>query len=308
MIGKISKQLTLLSLSLLLFATSCEKRTYQTIEELDAENISLYIAKNNLSVQRYKNTGLYYQIITPGTGSDLRFEKIYPIVFTMKSLDGVYISNDTLKSSNRYMDFLGYFPFGASQAGQQNSPVERQDDLKYVVKEILGKANGQIRILVPSHLTAWGRNGNRYLGIPANASIDYVISIYDDLEDYEDKVIQGAIVRAGFSVNEFTKSPEGIYYKIISQGTGATIYSSSSVKAKYTLRNTNGEVVENATEDSTQFNLGGGVISAWTKIIPKINVGGKVRFFTPSSQAYGPVGNETIVPFMSLDFEVEIVE
>src|SRR5690606_32948813 len=145
------------TLSILFGISACNKQEYQTIEELDNENINRYIQEKNLNVQRYKNTDLYYQIVRPGTGRDLNFREQYPIVLTMNSLDGVFVANDTLISNNRYHDYLGYFPFGSIAAGTQNSPVERQDDLKYVVRDILGKTNGQIRIIVPSRLTAWGR-------------------------------------------------------------------------------------------------------------------------------------------------------
>lgn len=305
--GKSPIYLALISLAILIGFASCEKRTYQTIEELDSENINEYIVKNNLSVQRYKNTDLYYQIIKAGTGRALKFEETYPLVFTVRSLDGIYQSNDTLLTSNRYLDFLGYFPFGNTYAGTPNSPVERQDDLKYVIKDMLQQADGQIRIIVPSRLTGWGRKGNRDLGIPSNASMDYLISIYDNLEDYEDGVIRASIVNAGFSLSEFTKTPDNIYYKIIEPGTGADITSTSIVKAKYSLRDPAGKQLENNTE-GLELNLGGGTISAWSKIIPLIKVGGKIRFLTPSQNAYGPAGNENIGPFISLDFEVEIIE
>ncbi|HLW50124.1 MAG TPA: FKBP-type peptidyl-prolyl cis-trans isomerase [Sphingobacteriaceae bacterium] len=305
--GKSRISVVLISIGLLLCFVSCEKKTYQTIEELDSENINEYIVKNNLNVQRYKNTDLYYQIITPGTGNTLNFDKTYPIVYTVRSLDGLYMANDTLAISNRYLDFMGYFPFGSSYAGRPNSPVERQDDLKYVVKEMLQQSNGQIRIIVPSRLTGWGRKGNRDLGIPPNASMDYIISVYDNLEDYEDGVIRSSIERAGFSVSEFTKTSDNIYYKIFEQGTGDAITSTSIVKAKYTLKNPAGTQLE-TNDEGLDLNLGGGTISAWPKIIPLINVGGKIRFFTPSKNAYGPAGNDNVSPFLSLDFEVEIIE
>lgn len=299
--------IVLVALTLLLGINACEKRTYQTIEELDSQNINEYIVKNNLSVNRYKNTNLYYQIVNSGTGNAIEFDKVYPIVFAVRSLDGLYVANDTLTSSNRYLDFLGYFPFGKSYAGTPNSPVERQDDLKYVIKEMLEQSNGQIRIIVPSRLTGWGRKGNRDLGIPPNASMDYLISVYDNLDDYEDGVIQSSILRAGYSLDEFTKTADNIYYKIIEEGTGQSISSTSIIKAKYTLKDPAGKTLENNTE-GLELNLGGGTITAWPKVVPLIKVGGKIRFFTPSKNAYGPAGNDNVSPFLSLDFEVEIIE
>lgn len=291
--------------ALIVFA-SCEKRTYQTIEDLDNENITAYIAQNNLNLSRYKNTDLYYQVIRPGTGSPIQFEKSYPMIFTIRSLDGVYQAVDTLAATNRYYDFLGYFPFGSAAAGTPNSPVERQDDLKYVVKDILQQTNGQIRIVVPSRLTGWGRQGSRDLGIPANASMDYLITVHDNLEDYEDQVIQEAIVRAGFALADFEKTEDNIYYRVLSPGTGATFTSFDRIQAKYTLRNPAGTVLE--TSDSIALDLNGGTIAAWSKVIPKVKVGGKIRMISPSGQAYGTAGSGSIGPFLPLDFEVEVLK
>lgn len=293
----------LLGLSIVLI--SCEKREYETIEQLDSKNINAYIATNNLNVTQYKDTDLFYEIVQEGTGDPLNYRKAYPIVFTVKSLDGKYLATDTFELTNRYYDFLGYFPFGNQSAGTPNSPVERINDLKDVVHDVLKFSHGKIRIIVPSRLTTWGRQGNRELGIPPNASLDYTISVHDDLKEYEDAVIQKAIVNAGFQLDEFEKTTDDIYYKIITPGTGDIITADSTVRATYTLRNAAGEKMESAEE--YRISLAGGSIPAWTKMIPLIRKGGKIRFFTPSFQAYGPSGSNTTAPFLQLDFEVEIV-
>lgn len=292
------------SLILLSVLSSCEKREYQSIEELDNENINNYIRQHNLNVQQYKNTDLFYEVIRPGTGNALRFDKPYPIVYTVNSLDGTYSAKDTFSVNNRYYDYLGYFPFGSGAAGVPNSPVERADDLKYVVRDILGDSDGQIRILVPSRLTAWGRKGNRTLGIPPNASLDYTISVHDNVEDYEDAVIRKAITNAGFTVDQFEKSPDNIYYRILQPGTGDVITADSIITVDYTLRNPAGEELE--SNDDVRMSLAGGTISAFTKMMPLVRKGGKIRFFTPSEFAYGLLGRSGIPPFLSLDFEVEV--
>lgn len=293
----------LFSAAILLFS-SCEKKDYQTIEELDNENINAYIQKHNLNVTQYKDTDLFYEIIREGTGKAISYAETYPVVFTLKSLDGKFSAVDTMASGNRYLDYLGYFPFGSAYAGSSNSPVERQNDLKDVVKDILQNTNGQIRIIVPSRLTAWGRQGDRDLGIPPNASLDYLITVHENLDEYEDQVILNAITNAGFALDEFTKTEDNIYYKILEPGTGNIITADSTITADYTLRNPAGVSIQTATDVS--LNLAGGTITAWPKIIPLINKGGKIRFFTPSKFAYGTSGGNSIGPFVSLDFEVTI--
>lgn len=297
--------------SVLFLAVGCEKKEYQTIEELDNENIQAYIRQNNLTLERYKETNLYYQVLEPGTGRDIDFRDQFPIVFTIRSLDGKYAANDTLSTANRYADLFGYYPFGASAA---NDPVvERTEDFKEVIKEVLQKTNGKIRIVVPSRLLNFGgRNGNPRLGISPNSSMDYVIHVHDNFADYEDAVIHKMITNAGMDVADFEKTENNIYYHILSPGTGDIITADSTVKATYTLRDPAGEVRDSG--ESVSFNLNGGVISSWTDIVPLVRKGGKIRFFTPSPNGYGVTGvpasatTPGMAPFLSLDFEVEVVD
>ncbi len=279
----------------------CSKKEYQSFEELDNANIREYIQKNNLSVHQYKETDLFYQVLEEGTGSSIAYTETYPIVYTVKSLDGTYNSNDTLSANNRYADYFGYFPFGSAYAGTPT--VERPGDFKEVIREVLQYTNGKVRIIVPSRLM-YGRNGRPNLGIPPNASLDYVVTVHDDFIDYEDQVIQQMIANASLNIDDFTKREDRIYYQIIEQGTGDAITADSTVTVDYTLRDPEGNVLDSGTDK--EFNLAGGVISAWSKIVPLINKGGKIRFFTPSAHAYGRAGNTNIAPFMSLDFEVDV--
>src|SRR5690606_561125 len=279
----------------------CSKKEYQSFEELDNANIRAYIERNNLTVHQYKETDLFYQVLEEGTGSPIVYTETYPIVYTVKSLDGQYNAADTLSANNRYADYFGYFPFGSAYAGTPT--VERPGDFKEVIREVLQQTNGKIRIIVPSRLM-YGRNGRPSLGIPPNASLDYVVTVHDDFEDYEDQVIQQMIARESLNIEDFTKREDGIYYQIIEQGTGDPLTADSAVTVNYTLKDPAGNELDSGKD--ADFNLAGGVIAAWSKIIPVINKGGKIRFFTPSDHAYGRTGNTQIAPFLSLDFEVEV--
>lgn len=279
----------------------CEKKEYQSFEELDNANIREYIQQNNLTVHQYKETDLFYQVLEEGTGSPIDYTKSYPIVYTVKSLDGKYNSADTLSANNRYADYFGYFPFGSSAAGTPT--VERTGDFKEVIREVLQNTNGKVRIIVPSRLM-YGRNGVPSLGIPPNASLDYVATVHDNFADYEDGVIQQMIANASLNIDDFTKREDRIYYQIIEQGDGDAITADSTITVDYTLKDPAGKVIDSNTD--SEFNLAGGVISAWPKVVPLVNKGGKIRFFTPSDHAYGKAGDSRIAPFLSLDFEVTV--
>ncbi|SKB29613.1 FKBP-type peptidyl-prolyl cis-trans isomerase [Parapedobacter luteus] len=279
----------------------CGKQEYQSFEELDNANILEYIQRNNLNVSQYKETDLFYQVLEEGTGNPIDYTKTYPVVYTVRSLDGAYNSGDTLSFNNRYADYFGYFPFGSSAAGTPT--VERTGDFKEVIREVLQKTNGKIRIIVPSRIM-YGRNGSPSQGIPPNASLDYVVTVHDNFEDFENNwVIPNMIKRAGLNIDEFTKTDDGIYYKILTQGTGDPITVDSTITAIYTLRAPAGNILDSGDNFETELS---GVIAAWGKIVPLLNKGGKVRLFTPSPHAYGSTGNQQIPPYASLDFEIEV--
>jgi len=299
----------ILSLFAVLVFSSCEKKVYQTIVEMDEENIQNYIRQNNLNMTAFGITGIYYQVVQEGTGTELDYTQVVPLVYSFKTHDGSFSSADTFAMGNRYADYLGYFPYGSSVANSQpGSPLDKEEGIKMVLKQELKKANGKIRILVPSRL-AFGKRGSGK--ISPNQSIDYVIHAIDpeSLEDYEDYSIQKYIPTIDMQVSEFEKTDKGNYYKVITPGTGKEILEDSSIKIGYTLKLLNGSVIEQS--DSTSMSLGT-TIPGWRDVLPKIKEGGKVRMILPSTQAYGLIGSPSqtgvigIPPFSALDFEVSV--
>ena len=292
--------------------SSCEKKVYQTVVEMDEENIQNYIRQNNLNMTAFGSTGIYYQVIQEGNGEPLDYTQVVPLVYSFKTHDGSFSSLDTFATGNRYADYLGYFPYGSSVANSQpGSPLDKEEGIKLVLKEGLKNSNGKIRILVPSRL-AFGKRGSGK--ITANQSIDYVIHAIqpESLKDYEDNSIQKYIPTLGMQLSEFEKTEKGSYYNIITPGTGKAISENSNIEIGYTLRLLNGNIIEQSSSDSTAMSLGT-TIAGWKEVLPKIKEGGKVRMVLPSTQAYGLKGSPSqtagvigIPPFSALDFEVSV--
>ena len=305
-----SRFLVLGFFALLAFA-SCEKKDYQTIVELDEENIQNYIRQNHLDMTPLGNTGMYYQVLEEGNGMELDYNKIVPLVFTLKTHDGSFSSLDTFSVINRYADYLGYFPYGSDVAGNQSgSPLDKEEGLKVVLNQVLKRANGKVRVLVPSRY-AYGRNGSGKIG--SNQSIDYVIHAIDttDLPAYEDYSIKNYLSSLGTST-DYIETPSGIYYHISQEGTGKQVQTESTVEIGYVLKTLNGTVVEESSTDSLSISLAS-TIAGWREVLPKLKEGGKVRMVLPSSQAYGIKGTASssttgsgIPPFSSIDFEVSV--
>lgn len=304
------RNLPFLCLFGLVVIAACKKQDYTSVEALDDENIAAYIQANNLNMEPLGTTGMFYQIIEEGKGSDLTYTKSYPIIYTKKSLDGSYSVADTFASASRYMDFLGYF-LGETNQGSvvANIPgyqqiLEKDNGLKMALRTVLKKANGKIRILVPSRLFNDSRNGNADLGIPPNASMDYEIRVLDSasIPAYEDLAIRKRIQVLGLNLSDYQKTETGIYYNISKLGEGTPITVDSTVTAVYKGYLLNGTEFDQS--DSVNFTPKS-LVKAWQEILPKIRKGGAVHFFSPPTMAYG-ISSSGPTPFGSLEFNVTI--
>lgn len=273
---------------LLLTLTACTK-TYPSIEEVDTESVDTYIQSNNLNVQQYNQTGIYYQVIDEGNGDPLDYSQKIPLVYTVKTLDGSFTSVDTF--INRYADFFGYF---------------RPDSLREVMMSSGLKQGGSLRVILPSRF-AFGQKGSG--GIPGNSSVDYTIRAIptDGLADYEDALIN-TYMNAN-NLTGFTKTSSGLYYKIITPGTGTVeITDNSILTLKYTGKLFNGTIFDQTADGATASLLLGNLIQGWREALPMIKSGGHIQLLIPSELGYKLVGGGKIPPFATLYFDVEVTD
>lgn len=272
-----------------LLISAC-KKDERNIQQFDADNIQAYIKANNLQMTQYGNTGIYYQVVTPGTGAILDYSDLVFFTYTERSLDGRYVSTD--ETTNRFTNYLGY------AEKSRGYP----DSWKTIVKEILMKKGGSVRILIPS-AQAYGTEGNGK--VPGNASIDCTLNIStaNNITEFEDVYTQRYIVAN--NITGLTKTKEGLYYQIITPGTGATVTSTSSVTVDYTGKLTSGTVFE--TNTGLSLSLNGGVIRGFTIGLPYIQTGGTIRLIIPPALAYGTQPQSAAIPINAiLDFNVKV--
>lgn len=270
---------------------ACEKE-YESIQVIDDRNVSTYIQQNNLNVQEYMDSGVYYQVVKPGTGAEVQYSDKLPLVFTIRSLDGKYTAIDTFNVGNRYYNFLGYFNPEAVRTG---------------IKEVLKKAGGTVRMIIPSRL-AFGRNGVG--SIPGNASLDMTVEVLeaDKIPQYDDFTIRKYMELN--TLTGFTKTTSGLYYKISEPGTGSPITIDSTVTVEYTGKFFNGKVFDKAVAGSPLSLKLSDFIEAWKEAIPLIKQGGNIQMIVPSALAYGIQGdsNRGMPPFSCLDFTVKVTD
>ena len=105
------------------------------------------------------------------------------------------------------------------------------------------------------------------------------------------------------------KTPSGLIYISLTDGSGASPTAEDTVKANY-----RGTLIDGAEFDSSykrgepiDFALSG-VIKCWTEGLQKMKVGGKARLVCPPEIAYGDQGAAgAIPPNATLNFDVELL-
>ncbi len=102
------------------------------------------------------------------------------------------------------------------------------------------------------------------------------------------------------------KDTFGLYYQVITPGTGAVPNLNSIVSVRYTGSLLNGTVFDK--EDSTiSFPLNS-VIAGWQIGIPYIKKGGHIKLIIPSAYAYGCTGYASIPPNAILYFDIQLMD
>jgi FKBP-type peptidyl-prolyl cis-trans isomerase len=107
-----------------------------------------------------------------------------------------------------------------------------------------------------------------------------------------------------------TTTASGLQYEVIKMGTGPKPNDKNTVKVNYA-----GSLIDGTEFDSSvkrkepaTFPVSG-VIPGWTEALQLMPVGSKFKLYLPAALAYGATGaGETIKPFSTLIFEVELLE
>ncbi len=108
-----------------------------------------------------------------------------------------------------------------------------------------------------------------------------------------------------------TKTSSGLYIVWNEHGTGKAVVTGNYINVTYVGKFLDGGIFDaSANHNGTfQFYVGqGNVIRAWDQAVQQCKIGDKITLITPSSMAYGSMGNGTIPPYTSLVFDIDILE
>ncbi|MEO5894017.1 MAG: FKBP-type peptidyl-prolyl cis-trans isomerase [Ferruginibacter sp.] len=108
----------------------------------------------------------------------------------------------------------------------------------------------------------------------------------------------------------YTQHPSGIFYQVITPGSGAVPGVCSNLTVKYKGQLTNGAGFDSSYQrfpDGIAFTLGE-LIPGWQIGIPLIQKGGSIILYIPPTLGYGSRGNGPLVPGNSnLVFKIDLL-
>jgi FKBP-type peptidyl-prolyl cis-trans isomerase FkpA len=94
-----------------------------------------------------------------------------------------------------------------------------------------------------------------------------------------------------------TKDASGMYYQIVTAGTGTSFPNGNSlVEVAYKGTLLNGAIVDSTVAGKTATFYLYQLIAGWQIGIPKIKTGGRIKLIIPSALAYGCQGSGTRIP------------
>jgi FKBP-type peptidyl-prolyl cis-trans isomerase FkpA len=262
---------------------SCRKSGNDVdIKTYDQQQIDAYIKANNLTnmkrdVTDGDTTGIYYEILSQGygAGNELNYETPVSLVYSVKSLDGSYVTSDTIM--NHSYNFVG---------------TTTPKGLMIALHNLAKFKGTRAKFLIPSRL-AYGQSGSGTGPgrLPGNQSLEYYVNVINKQDLYDDQVITKYL--AANNLTGYTKSPTGLYYKVTQPGTGTVVPSpSATVTTQYTGSFLNGTNFDTSSNDQATTNVGvsfslDGLVTGFSEGMQKGTAGSRLSLFIPSKLGYG---------------------
>lgn len=104
-----------------------------------------------------------------------------------------------------------------------------------------------------------------------------------------------------------TAHSSGLYYEVVTAGTGPAPTINSTVSVRYVGKLLNGTVFDTQAGTPVTFPVNQ-VIPGWQLGLPLVQEGGTIKLIVPSSLAYGCTGYGSIPGDAILYFEIDLVD
>ncbi len=154
--------------------------------------------------------------------------------------------------------------------------------------------------------------GQGVLKQPTSISEEQALAIIERQTAYirqRDSIANADFLSKNKRVPGVITSKSGLQYKILKEGTGATPSDTSQVEVNYEGRLIDGTVFDSSYKRGQSATFGcNQVIKGWTEALTMMKEGDVWELYIPYNLAYGERGNQSIPPYATLIFKVELIK
>ena len=154
--------------------------------------------------------------------------------------------------------------------------------------------------------------GQGVLKQPTSISEEQALAIIERQTAYirqRDRIANPDLLSKNKRVPGVITSKSGLQYKILKEGTGATPSDTSQVEVNYEGRLIDGTVFDSSYKRGQSATFGcNQVIKGWTEALTMMKEGDVWELYIPYNLAYGERGNQSIPPYATLIFKVELIK
>jgi len=281
----------IVALSLLLGAllSACGDLSSQIGSDKKAQNdaeIRAYLAENNIAAQSTV-AGLYYKIVTKGSGRKAELNDEIKVSYIARRLDGVIVDSSGIN-----------LPARAIYSQSQLKYFSDQGMALLFGTPLLTEGDSAI-VLLPSHL---GQGAVGTLLFPAYSPLRIDLKV---LSIKSEKDHMDAFVRVQNVVVTETAENGLRFGKVLMRSDSVQVKSGDKIQVKYTGRRMDNSIFDSGTIAVTLGTTK--VVQGFSEGLLKMRVGEKAHLLFPSKLGYGATGTSGIAPYSPLFFEVEIV-
>ena len=236
----------------------------------------------------------------PKDGKPLR--KLYSFVENFDGVNGqhyrkAYFGNTWIKNENGGWKALTLSKFSYDATGKAGDRIDYGG----------GTENNKFYLWNGGFINANAQFNDEFTSLAASEKP--IVDLYKNADssiesDKENKKILEAIKNNELDT---TGSANGVYYKILQEGSGANVSITDTIAVYYKGQLLNGVVFDETKEKIVVFPLKR-LIKGWQIGLPFCKQGGKIRLIIPSSLAYSIRNLGIITPNSILVFDVEVVE
>ncbi len=148
----------------------------------------------------------------------------------------------------------------------------------------------------------------RVIDIVDRDEYSYILSErYHSGEEVEMQILQKYLNNGNVTVKP---TESGLYYIERETGKGKAVQKNDLLHIHYTVKYIDGNLIETSLgKEPLKYTYGNGqLIKGWEEGMSYMKEGGKATLIVPSKLAYGADGNEKILPYSTLVFDIELVK